>query len=118
MANITFEDIEKAVPPAAFEGSMDDGYNNCANHACKVILAAARRSPVEFRKALDAFREDPYSHGIDELLTSEERDLLFEGEWGLTGFQWGWAVNTAAYLLEQAPVPNPAIMTLRMVDDD
>lgn len=31
---------------------------------------------------------------------------------GLSGFQWGWAVNAAKYAVGAPPVPNPAIMTV------
>lgn len=30
----------------------------------------------------------------------------------ITGFQWGWAVNAAKYIVGQPPVPNPAIVTI------
>jgi hypothetical protein len=32
---------------------------------------------------------------------------------GLSGFQWGWAVNAARYALAELPVPNPAIITIQ-----
>jgi hypothetical protein len=32
------------------------------------------------------------------------------GALGLTGFQWGWAVNAARYALSELPVANPAIL--------
>jgi len=31
---------------------------------------------------------------------------------GLTGFQWGWAVNAALRCIDQPPVQNPAIVTV------
>lgn len=31
---------------------------------------------------------------------------------GITGFQWGWAVNAARYAIDLAPEPNPAIVTV------
>ena len=34
---------------------------------------------------------------------------------GLTGFQWGWAVNAAKYIVGAPPVPNPAILTIDVV---
>lgn len=113
-------DIEKAVDPVEYDRlhhddtvPLDDaGYENCANYAVKVLVGVARRDPPAFKAALDAFRADPFSREIEKLMTREEKNILFEGQWGLTGFMWGWAVNTTAYLLEQAPVPNPAIWTL------
>lgn len=112
MGEITIEMIEAAVPPAELAEGGGAGYENAANHAAKVLLGVARRTPQAFGVALDSFRQDPFCRDIENLMTEPERAALFEGRWGITGFQWGWAVNTVAYLLEQAPVPNPAIWTL------
>lgn len=119
MSTITFEMIEAAVPPDQYVAAADAddprgaAYENAANHAVKVYLAAARRSPVRFKKALDRYRsKEDSGQSLDALLTAEERAIVLEGRWGLTGFQWGWAINTVAYLLEQPSVPNPAIIIL------
>ena len=115
---VTMADIESAVDPVEYAKVTHDGtataesYENCAHFAAKVLLGVARRDPVAFGKALDAFRAEPFSREIEALMTREERNTLFEGRWGVTGFMWGWAVNTVAYLLEQPPVPNPAIWTI------
>jgi hypothetical protein len=115
MSQVTFEDIEAAVPPEEFAASHPgeygmEGYSNAGSYACKVILAIARRDPTGFKAALDIFRTDPYTRAIEELMTPEERAIVIEGQYGVTGFQWGWAVGTAAWLLEQPPVPNGAIL--------
>ena len=88
------------------------GYENAANHAAQMLLKVAARDPQAFKAALDSFRQNPYGNDIDSLMTAGERDLLFQGKFGLSGFQWGWAVNAVAHLLEQKAVPNPAIVTL------
>lgn len=115
---VSFESVEAAVNPYDFRGDDGAAYANAANFAAKTILAAARRSPVAFGAALDAYREDPHTRAIDALLTEDERAVVVEGSQGVTGFQWGWAVQTVAYLLEQAPVPNGAIMTFGPVGSD
>lgn len=121
-ANITPEElrarVEAAVSPEEFEGGEGmDGYENAANHAVKVLLAVASRDPASFKKALDTFRGDPYGRDIEALMTDEERSIVIEGNWGLTGFQWGWAVNTVAFLTEQPPVPNPALITINVKEE-
>jgi hypothetical protein len=126
---VTFEYIDSAIPPNEFArrngGEVDimsdplagaGGYENAANYACKVLLAAARRDPVAFKAALDEYRKDVFSDEIEKLLTEDERKEIMEGRYGVTGFQWGWAVQTAAYLTEQAPVGNPAVLTFSVAD--
>lgn len=114
--NITIEHINNAVPPEEFaKGSAagafgTSGYNNAAYHACKILLQIATRDPVGFKAALDAYRAN-FSDEMQELMTPEERALIMDGRYGITGFQWGWALNTAAYFTEQAPVPNGAIIS-------
>lgn len=115
MSQITFDVINAAVHPDEFKGGQDDGagsYENGANWACKAVIGAARRDPIAFKAALDEYRTNPYTGAIDALLLPEERETL--ARFGLTGFMWGWAVGTAAWLLEQPPVPNGAILTLRV----
>lgn len=46
--------------------------------------------------------------GLSEAL--RERDVRYVS--GITGFQWGWAVNAARYCVELPPAPNPAIVEL------
>ena len=87
------------------------GYEGSAEYASKCLLDAARRDPAVFGAALDQYRANPYGRDLDELLLDDERQFLNST---LTGFQWGWAVGIVAFLLEQGPVPNPAIVTLRL----
>lgn len=115
MTKVTFADIEAAIHPERFANlskPTSEGYENCARFAAKTLLSVARRDPVAFGKALDAYREDPTTRAIEDLMTPDERDMLFEGRWGLSGFMWGWACQTVAYLLEQEPVGNPALVTI------
>ncbi len=112
---ITFEDIEAAVPidefPSGRNADAEAGYENSARYVAKVYLAAARRDPVVFRAALDDYRESHDVTALDALLTPEEYRVAI-ADAGITGFQWGWAMNTVAYLLEQEQVPNHALINL------
>lgn len=45
-------------------------------------------------------------HEVNEFFEGRLSDL------GVTGFQWGWAVNCAKHLMGAPPVPNPAIMVI------
>ncbi|KKM57027.1 hypothetical protein LCGC14_1551120 [marine sediment metagenome] len=84
------------------------GYNGAAEYVAKMIMRAARRDPQAFAAAAEAYREDPYGHAIEDLMTAEERDSMNE----ITGFMWGWAVNAVFYLTEQPAGPNPGIITI------
>lgn len=110
---VDFDYINSAVPPEEFSSTISmDSYENAANYACKVLIGIAKRDPIAFREALDAYRNNPYGNEIESLMTPDERAIVLEGRYGLTGFQWGWAVQTAAWLLGQPPAPNGAILTI------
>jgi hypothetical protein len=51
--------------------------------------------------------------GLYEVMKDHGIDL----EPGITGFQWGWAVNAARRCVELPPAPNPAIMSVGRADD-
>lgn len=111
------ERIENAVSCPEFLALHDDGYGkdayaNAAERAAQILLRVASRSPIEFKAAMDVYREEPYTNSLTALLNEEERGELEHTKWGLSGFQWGWAVQTAAYFTEQAPVPNGAILQI------
>lgn len=111
MAKVTFEYVNSAVHPDVYTkgvNSLSDAYENGAVWIAKCLLEAARRNPIEFKTGLDKYRTDPYTDALDELLLPEERKIIGS----MTGFMWGFAVQTVAYLLEQEQVPNGAIITV------
>lgn len=58
--------------------------------------------------------ENPIYHQpgwYDEMKRHEDPRFDLSGV-GLSGFQWGWAVNAARYCVELPPVPNPAIVVI------
>ena len=100
------ERVRNAIPASG-------DYSGCAEYAAQRIMAAAARDPRAFASAVEEYRANPYTSAIDMLLTPEDRAEIIESGWGITGFQWGWAVNSALYLMEQPPAPNPAIDWLK-----
>ena len=47
--------------------------------------------------------------GLSKLL----KDAGVELPNGISGFQWGWAVNASRYCVELPPASNPAILTVQ-----
>lgn len=63
-----------------------------------------------FSKGRFTMAQEGWHETMKPLLTAEQ-----SAEWeklGLTGFQWGWAVNTVRMILGMSPVGNPAIITI------
>lgn len=103
-----------------------DTYDGCALRAARLILEYFDED--EEREALPT--ENVYAKDTDGQLVWEDegRSLklvqpglyevmkeagITELEYlGLTGFQWGWAVNAARHIKGLPPVPNPAIITI------
>jgi hypothetical protein len=84
---------------AEVEHAMDS-YGECSRYAGGLVLGW--------------FLAHPYTASLDENTlyeTMKEAGVSFE-ELGLTGFQWGWAVNAARRCVELPPIPNPAILVI------
>lgn len=84
----------------------DEAYNNVVRWAAKQCLVL--------------FLADPSTAQLDESqLYGELADAnpALRAE-GMTGFQWGFAVNAARFCVELPPQPNPAIIDVRLPDDD
>jgi hypothetical protein len=80
--------------------AMDD-YGECARFAGKLVLNWFLTYPEQTQT-------DPYQAMKDSGIPLSNL--------GLTGFQWGWAVNAARRCLELEPIPNPAILTIEVED--
>lgn len=102
-----------------------ESYDEAAMQAARLIYDFVTEDPLERRK-IPAETEydwqgDP-DHGSEGLKPEYLKalglyDVMKEhgidlASLGLTGFQWGWAVNAARYALAELPVPNPAIITI------
>lgn len=129
----TKEEVRATVLGQEFGGPYD--YNTSANAAAKIIFVTIQNhpeidwinTPTEPKyEYLDA-DGNVVPHGGDThsaTFTQVEagwyekmRPLLIGTdlgkEWdslGLSGFQWGWAVNCVRWLLDMPPVGNPAII--------
>lgn len=97
-------------------------YDGCARYAAKLIMEWLLEDPSRAAGPT----ENVYELGDDGrmvwpavVVTAGWYDRMKEDghagaleQLGLTGFQWGWAVNAARRCVELPPVPNPAIVTI------
>lgn len=105
------------------EKYTDEDYGECARVAAKVILEAfladprLAAAPPEMEYDWDAdpdrgsqgMKAEFIIHpGLSRLLS--ERDVTLPV--GMSGFQWGWAVNAARFCVELPAAPNPAIIEI------
>lgn len=97
-----------------------DSYEKCAGIAGHMILdfllADPHRAQIPTENVYEVDTNGTYVQpmnvvrwGLYEVMKGEGIDLQ---RLGLTGFQWGWAVNAARYCVELPPMPNPAIVTI------
>lgn len=111
-------------------------YDTSAKAAAKIILQTIEANPDVLWAEIPT--EAEYEYLDENGAVIEDREERFKGtftmaregwmevmkplmsaentaEWetlGLTGFQWGWAVNTVRWILDMPPVGNPAIITI------
>lgn len=104
--------------PGAFD------YNTCSEYAAKLILQVVLANPqidwvqlptearYSFDKGESTLVEGGWYEMLKELFTPEQQAQW--DELGLSGFMWGWAVNTVRWLLDMPPVGNPAIVEINL----
>lgn len=85
----------------------EEGYNLAADYAARIMYEHFMADPENARKDEPEFYE--------RLMQSPEWKQL-QGRYGLSGFQYGWAMNLARALVELPPLPNPAIFTIEVPD--
>ena len=112
-------------PPFADGG---EGYEHAARYAGRLFLEAFLADPSLTTAPIDTLYDwegDP-DHGTrgmkPEFVRKLDLSARLDREYpdvreklrglGLSGFQWGWAVNAARYCVELGPEPNPAIIEL------
>lgn len=92
---------------AVIEANQGDGYDGCANRAALAVLQLFETVPASRTWSTDD-PGDPLYQSV-----KDGRPDLYDEVWSqMTGFQWGWAVNAAKYIVGEPPVPNPAILVI------
>ena len=78
---------------------MNVSYSDESRRFAKALLKMADENPEVFLK-----------------LSSEGHDFYndIQGDYDLTGFMYGWAVNAVRYVLSAKPVENPAIVKMEI----
>lgn len=119
--------VAARVLAAAERGGDPHGYGDCADMVAGMVLMFWQAHPEAAEWPLDPpyhYEKDGvrYDHWIEggKLVDdgpdlSKAVDAFTEGKLsalGITGFQWGWAVNAARYALGKPPEQNPAIITI------
>lgn len=103
--------------------TVADSYDSAARCLGKFILLALRARPelhnvptetvYDWKKNFDGTHMPPVlQRGLSDLLKDVDPEGYKAAVDGVTGFQWGWAVNAARYVLQLPPVKNPALMEL------
>lgn len=104
------------------EWSYGSAADWCAALILRYFLADPRRASIPTEAEYD-WEGDPdrgtqgtkpeftRSIGLYETMKRDGHAEELE-DLGLTGFQWGWAVNAARRCVELGPVPNPAILSI------
>ena len=111
---------------ASLEGKVDytdEDYGECARTTARVILEAFLADPHLAAMPTETdydFDADPHhgamgmdpefvrAYGVDHEL--RKRELRYPP--GISGFQWGWALNAARHCVELPPAANPAIIEI------
>ena len=122
------EDVRERVLTAARRGGEATDYGDAADRAAGMILLLAESRPeiatwsaertYEWLQADGGWGPDPADSPEGRPVGPDlygEVNAYTEGklsDLGLSGFQWGWAVNCAKWILNEPPVPNPAIITI------
>lgn len=91
-------------------------YGEYARRVARMVLEFWLEDPQRAQiPAENVYEEDAagcltvITPGLYEVMRQHGLSLT---ELGITGFQWGWAVNAARRCVELPPVPNPAIITV------
>lgn len=125
---VTPEQMAERILAAAGRGGEPASYGDCADMAAGMVLALYRDSPGT--REWPAERGHHYElEGVDLDHWQEGARIVWDGPdlykavsaftdgkldaLGITGFQWGWAVNAARFALGAPAEPNPAIITIR-----
>jgi hypothetical protein len=119
--------VRTRIIAAAARGGEPTGYGDCADMVAGMVLAFYQARPEAFdwpgspahHWELNGEPVSAVTEGAQYVKDgpdlSREVDAFTDGKLGalgITGFQWGWAVNAARFAESLPPEPNPAIITV------
>ena len=122
---VGFAERIRNAPPSWDGNSPGDTYDRTADYAARLILEwlladpSRALGPTENVYENQGERDKPWTGVVLEVgwYDRMKDDGVPLEQLGLTGFQWGWAVNAARGILGLLFVPNPAIITISVPDD-
>ncbi len=120
---MTAGEMKDWILAAQSEDEIEWDYNEAARFTAKCILKwlladpHRSQSPAENEYEKDQGGKLVFNArgGLNLITPGWHERMKAEGievATGITGFQWGWAVNAARRCLELDPLPNPAIITI------
>jgi len=119
-------------PDEFYDKEGIEGYSNAAAYCGKLLLELFERHPElahvpmasEYELDEELKKTDWTAawnqrkiirEGLDDVIARTESDFMQKTyDLGLTGFQWGWAVNAARYAMDIPPTSNPALLTIKL----
>lgn len=114
-----------ATEPVFGPDASESGYNTAADYAARLVYETFIADPSTALLPTDQewdFSMTPprtlHERTLAMVVREDPRYEVLQGRYGLTGFQWGWAVNVARALVELPPAPNPAIIVFEVPSDD
>lgn len=92
-------------------------YGEAARRAARTILEFFMEDPRRATIPTETVYQQPVDWSNPVVLEPDLYNVMKGhgyplADLGLTGFQWGWAVNAARRCVELEPVSNPAIVTI------
>jgi len=88
--------------PEEIAEATDAGYSECARQFARVLLIEANKNKEVFLKDSKKFADKVYGNLPKDSPAKQ-----------ITGFMFGWAVNTVRYILGEKPIQNPAIVEIK-----
>jgi hypothetical protein len=123
--------VRARILAATQRGGAPASYEDCADMVAGMVLMFYDAHPEALGWPVEAAHHwerdgktvDPAESGWDNLTVVNDGPDLYgdvnaftEGklsDLGITGFQWGWAVNAARFTKSLPPEPNPALIEVR-----
>lgn len=126
-------EVEEFLTDADFEKMIREAiaieifsYDGASNRTARLVLEAYEKYPMLQSQPdsqsylVDRDGEINYEIKTGVTLYNIIKEIYPEEEVfsELTGFMWGWAVNAARNILDLEPLPNPALFTIEVPDEE